>query len=100
MDFASCVKHIIAAINFKHRPDPNVTFEKLDEILDRITAISSFSSIDLKKRMKEKYAESIRVNNTLSSIFRRLKILEAKWMIRILLKDYSPVHISGTAVMH
>jgi DNA ligase 4 len=50
--------------------------------------------------MKEKYAEPIRVNDTLSSIFRRLKSVEAKWMIRILLKDYSPVRIPETAVIH
>jgi hypothetical protein len=41
--------------------------------------------------MKENYAELIRVNDALSSIFRRLKSPEAKWMVRMLLKDYSPV---------
>jgi DNA ligase 4 len=50
--------------------------------------------------MKEKYAEPIRVNDALSSIFRRLKSLEAKWMVRMLLKDYNPVRISETAVMY
>jgi DNA ligase-4 len=78
MDFASCVEHVMAATDPEHRPSPNVTLEELDEIFDRIAAISSFSSIDLRRRMKEKYAEPIRVNDTLSSIFRRLKSPEAK----------------------
>jgi hypothetical protein len=87
-------------IDPKYRPGLNVTLEKLNEILDRITVISSFSFIDLRKRMKEKYAKSIRVNNALSSIFRRLKSPEAKWMVRMLLKDYNSVRILETAVIY
>jgi hypothetical protein len=70
MDFASCVKHIMAATDPEHRPDLNITLEKLDEILDRIAATLSFSSIDLRRRMKEKYAEPIRVNDALRSRWR------------------------------
>jgi DNA ligase-4 len=99
MDFASCVEYVMAATDFEHRPGPNVTLEELDEILDRIAAISSFLSIDLRRRMKEKYAELIRVNDAFSSIFRRLKSSEAKWMVRMLLKDYSLVRIPETAAM-
>src|SRR5450755_4341446 len=100
MDFASCVKYIITATDFEHRPGPNITLEKFNEIFDRIVITLPFLSIDLKKRINEKYAESIQVNNTLSSIFRRLKSVKAKWMIRMLLKDYSPVRIPETAVMY
>src|SRR5450755_2557861 len=100
MDFVSCVKHVMAVTDFEHRSGPNVIFEELDEIFDRIVIISSFLFIDLRERMKEKYVELIRVNNALSSIFRRLKSPEAKWMVRMLLKDYSPVRIPETAVMH
>jgi DNA ligase 4 len=99
MDFISCVKHIIVTTDSEHRPGPNVTLEEFDETLDRITTISSFLSIDLRKRVKEKYAELIRVNNAFSSIFRRLKSVKAKWMVRILLKNYNPVRIPETAVI-
>jgi hypothetical protein len=98
MDFASYVKYIMITINLKYRP--SLTFEKFNEILDRITIISSFLSIDLKKKIKEKYVKLIRVNNALSSIFRRLKSFKAKWMVRILLKDYSLIRILETAVIH
>ncbi len=90
----------MVATDPEHKPGPNITLEELDEILDRITTISSFSSIDLRRRMKEKYVELIRVNDALSSIFRRLKNPKAKWMIRILLKDYSPVRISETTIIY
>jgi hypothetical protein len=76
MDFASYVKHIITAIDPEYRP--SLTLEKFDEILDRIIIISSFSFIDLKKKIKKKYAKLIRINNALSSIFRRLKNSKAK----------------------
>jgi hypothetical protein len=78
INFIFCVEYVMTVIDSEHRSDLSVIFEKLNEIFDRITAISSFSFIDLKKKMKEKYIESIRINNTFSSIFRRLKNSEAK----------------------
>jgi hypothetical protein len=53
MDFVFYVKYVMAVIDSKHRSGPSVTLEELDEILDRITIISSFSSIDLRKRIKK-----------------------------------------------
>jgi hypothetical protein len=78
MDFASCVKHIMAVTDPEYRPGPNVILEELNEIFDRIAAISSFLFIDLRRRIKKKYVKLIRVNDTLLSIFRRLKSLKAK----------------------
>jgi RNase adaptor protein for sRNA GlmZ degradation len=66
----------MAATDSEHRP--SLILEELDEILDQIITTSSFSSIDLRRRIKEKYAKLIRVNNAFSSIFRRLKSLKAK----------------------
>ncbi len=64
--------------NPEPKPSPNIILEELDEILDRITATSPFLSIDLRRRIKEKYTELIRINKALSSIFRRLNSSEAK----------------------
>jgi DNA ligase 4 len=47
MGFASCVERVMAAIDTDLRLDLGVTLEGIDEILDRIAATSSFSSIDL-----------------------------------------------------
>ena len=99
VDFASCVERVMAATDSEQRPGPDVTLLEIDEILDRIAATSAFSSVDLKERTKEKYAEPIRINNALSGMFRRLNSSEAKWMVRMLLKNYSPVHVPETLAM-
>jgi DNA ligase 4 len=48
-----------------------VALEELDEILDRIAATSSFSSANLKERVKAKYVELIRTNDALLRIVLR-----------------------------
>jgi hypothetical protein len=78
MGFTSCVKRVITATDANPRPDPGVTLEGINKILDRIAAISSFSSIDLKRRVSKKYTEPIGINNALSSIFRRSGNSETK----------------------
>jgi len=55
MDFISCVEHVMTATDPEPRPGINVTLEELDEILDRIIVISSFSSIDLRRKIIKKY---------------------------------------------
>jgi DNA ligase-4 len=50
--------------------------------------------------VREKYTGPIQINGALSSIFRRLKSSEAKWMVRVLIKDYSPVQIPETLEMY
>jgi hypothetical protein len=69
-------------------------FEEFDEILDQIAVISSFSSISLRERIKEKYRRRIRADELFSKIFRILNNLEIKWIVRILLKNYNSIHIS------
>jgi hypothetical protein len=68
----------MAATDFEQRPGPGVTLLEIDKIFNRVAATSTFSSMNLKERTKEKYTESIRINNTLSVVFRRLNSLEAK----------------------
>ncbi|KAF2195616.1 hypothetical protein K469DRAFT_681899 [Zopfia rhizophila CBS 207.26] len=67
--------------------------------LDRVAATSTFSSIKLRQRMEAKYAEPIRTHDVLLRIFQRLYSSEAKWMVRMILKNYSPVQIPETLVM-
>jgi DNA ligase 4 len=95
-DLASCVERVMAATDSEPRLGPSVALEELDEILDRIAATSSFSSVDLRERVKAKYMEPIRTNDALSIIFRRLNSSEAKWMVCMVLKTYSLVHVPET----
>jgi len=55
IDFISYVKYIIAVTDPEYRPGFNITLKKLVEILDRIIIISSFSCIDLRRKIKKKY---------------------------------------------
>jgi len=61
-DLASCVERVMAATDSKPGPGPSVALEELDKILDRIAATSSFSSVDLRERVKAKYREPILTN--------------------------------------
>jgi DNA ligase 4 len=99
MDFASYIKRVISATDSESRYNLNITVKKFDEIFDRIAIILSFFFVNLRKRIKEKYTESIRTDNALSGIFRVLNSSKAKWMVRMLLKDYNSVYILETLAM-
>lgn len=73
--------------------------EGLDIILDGIAANSTFSSVDLRQQVKAKYAEPMQTDEALSKIFRKLPSSEAKWMIRMLMKTYSPVQVPEILAM-
>ncbi|KAF2190305.1 hypothetical protein K469DRAFT_723135 [Zopfia rhizophila CBS 207.26] len=98
-DFASCVERLMSATDTGTRYGSSITLEELNETLDRVAATSTFSSIELRQRMEAKYAEPIRTHDVLSRIFRRLYSSEAKWMVRMILKNYSPVQIPETLAM-
>jgi len=78
IDFASCVKRVITATDPGPRPGLTVTLKELDELLDRIAATSPFLSIDLRRRVREKYPEPIRIDEELAVMFAGLSSLEAE----------------------
>jgi hypothetical protein len=65
---------------FSLRPSNPVilSLDELDEILDRIADTSSFSSVDLRERVKAKYVEQMRTNDALSRIIGILNSSKAK----------------------
>jgi DNA ligase 4 len=70
----------------------------LDNVLDEIAAMSAFSSISLREMIKDGLL--ICIDDTLSRIFRALKSSEAKWMVRMLSKNYSPVCVPESLAIH
>jgi DNA ligase 4 len=100
INFASYIERVTTAIDPESKFNSNIILEKLDKILDRIIAISPFSFIDLKRRMEKRYIKLIRINKTLSNIFRRLNNSEAKWMVRTIIKNYNSVRISETLTIY
>ncbi|CAG9950087.1 unnamed protein product [Clonostachys rosea f. rosea IK726] len=89
-DFASCVERVMIITDCEPKLGPNVTLNEIDEVLDQIAASSPFTSAALKERAKQKYGQSIRRDNLLLTLFRRLCSSEAKWMIRMLSKCLCP----------
>ena len=71
----------------------------IDEVLDQIAARSSFYSPKLRTDVQARQAASADTQSDLAKIFRRLCGLEVKWLIRMLLIDYSPIHIPEKTVM-
>lgn len=99
LDFASSVERVMAATDCESRAGREVTLEELDDALDQIAASSSFSSASLRERVTTKHGRSIRADDLLSKVFRVLQSSEAKWMIRIILKNYSLARVPETLVM-
>ena len=98
-NFASCIKHIMLKTDAEPKLSSSMILEELDEILDWIAAISSFSFVGLRSKIEVKYAQLILSQNMLSTIFQQLHSSETRWMIQMLLKIYSPVHVPGILTM-
>ncbi|KAH8691873.1 hypothetical protein BGW36DRAFT_303446 [Talaromyces proteolyticus] len=90
-DFASCVENIMIATDAAPRSGPSVTLEEIDQTLDQIAGYSSFSSAHLSASINGKETRSAQKYQRLVSIFRRLHSSEAKWMVRMILKNYNPI---------
>jgi DNA ligase-4 len=99
-DFASCVERVMIITDCEPRLSPNVTLDEIDGILDQIAVSLPFLSATLKENFKQKPTQSIRRDNLLSNLFQRLHSSKAKWMIRMLLKNYSPAHVPETVAMN
>jgi len=99
LDFASCAERVMSQTDAEPKPGPKVSLEEINDILDQIAATSSFSSFDLREKVKAIYPQPVQASDALSRIFRRLSGCEAKWMIRMILKSYSPVQIPEELVL-
>jgi DNA ligase 4 len=98
-DFASSVEHIISATDSEARPGASVTLEEIDEVLDRVAAASPFSAVDLRNKINTKYPSHRPADNVLSVLLRKLHSSEAKWLIRMVLKTYSPARVPEAPAM-
>src|SRR5438045_3728546 len=100
LDFASCIEWVMSITDSESRHRPDMTLEELDNVLDQVAAMSVFSSTSLREKIKEKHGQSICIDDLLSGVFQVLKSSEAKWMVCMLSKNYSPVCIPELLAMH
>jgi hypothetical protein len=78
MNFAFYIKRVITTPDSKYQFSPSVIFEELNEIFNLITGVSSFSLVDLKERIKNKYNRLIGANDSFTNILRILNNFETK----------------------
>lgn len=83
-DLGQCVERVMRqAENEKCRP---VTVEQVDDALDRIASRCRFSGPEVREGPAAQD-----VDEELGPIFRNLQSRDAKWLTRMILKDYSPL---------
>ncbi|KIW13493.1 hypothetical protein PV08_08681 [Exophiala spinifera] len=94
-DLATTVEHVFA--DFDDNVDVYngpVTLEEIDRALFQLAANSAFSSPEIRN-----YKNSQTQGDILAPIVRRLKSSEAKWLVRMVLKRYTPVQLPERTVL-
>ncbi|KAL9112304.1 MAG: hypothetical protein Q9227_003422 [Pyrenula ochraceoflavens] len=95
-DVASCIELVMHETEF---PDPppgfEVTLEEIDYVLEQIAAGAKYSSPEV----RDKKEHNIDPKKILGSIIRRLKGWQAKWLARIILKDFRTVTLDERFAM-
>ena len=90
MDFASTVRRVLSATNSGNESIHSLIIVDVDYALNRLVVIYPFSSRKLRTLMGNVPGNPI---DKLIRIFRRLYSVEAKWLIRLVLKDLRPTEI-------
>jgi len=94
-DFPQSVEAVMAQAEFDEPfPGQEVTLEELNEALDELAARSSFSSPAIRGKTDPRETHVI-----LSTLLRRLQSWEAKWFVRLVLKNFSPVIVPEQLAM-
>lgn len=96
LDLAECVEEVLAQ-------SPNdgshlVTVEEVDATLHALAACNSFSSAAVRSSRPAIAPESCKEDHLLARLFRRLPPKAAKWLCRVVLKNFEPVFIPENVV--
>lgn len=92
-DLADCLERVLQSGGPPALPV--VTVEEVDDVLLHLAGQSLFSSL-LIQRPPESSAVRF---NSLGNLFRRLQPKEAKWLVRLILKDFAPVRLDESLVL-
>jgi DNA ligase-4 len=94
-DFPQCLEATMAQAEFgEPAPGQELTLEDLDQALDELAARSPFSSPRIRSYPGPRDADAI-----LCSLLRKLQSWEAKWLVRMILMNFSPVIVPEHLVM-
>ena len=89
----------MAMTDCESRPGQEVSLEELDDMLGQVTVLSPFSADSLRGRVTSEHGLLSGRDALLSKVFQILQSSEAKWIVRILLKNYSPARVPETLIM-
>ena len=95
VDFPSCLASILAQTEMPiPQPGKEVTLEEINAALDEIAANVRSSAPTL--RASATFSNTVDI---LTPVLHRLRSMEAKWLVRMLLKSYHPVRIPEEVTM-
>lgn len=92
-DLATCLERVLR--NSGPPADPKVTVGEVDDVLHRIAGQSRFSAPSVRRSPE---SSDIRCS-LLGNLFQRSHPHEAKWLVRLILKDFSPVTLDDKLVL-
>ncbi|KAJ9604851.1 hypothetical protein H2200_010966 [Cladophialophora chaetospira] len=97
-DFATCVSLAMSQAEYDppNSAEHEVTLEEVDETLKVLAMQSRFSPEAYQKSSSDEdlvARERLKSENVLRHVMRRLQSYEAKWLVRMILKSYSPLEI-------
>ncbi|KAK5797412.1 hypothetical protein VI817_003703 [Penicillium citrinum] len=87
-DLGQCVEDVMSQTENEIAPGRDVTTEEIDMALGMIASRCRFSGPQVRRQHA-----AVDVERALSSLYRRLKSRDAKWLTRMILKSYAPVII-------
>ncbi|EER41028.1 ATP-dependent DNA ligase domain-containing protein [Histoplasma capsulatum H143] len=93
-DLGQCVERVMRQAENDNPEDSGVTVEDIDTVLNHIASRCRFSGPDVRRRRT-----AAGVNEVLGPILRHLTSCEAKWLIRIILKDLSPLTLPARLIL-
>lgn len=99
LDLASSIERTMAVTDCEPRVGLQLGLEQLNDIFDQIAASSSFSSHSLRETVRAKHGSIVPMEALLLNLFTILKGVEAKWVIRMLSKDYRPAEVPDEMAM-
>ncbi|KAH8908711.1 hypothetical protein BR93DRAFT_950440 [Coniochaeta sp. PMI_546] len=94
MDLGDCVERILTTT--PNACSDDVTVEEIDRALHRIASGCHFSSPSV--RASRSSGESIDRLLELGALYRRVSARDAKWLTRLILKNYEPVVLEPTTI--
>lgn len=94
-DLGACLERVLQAFDCEPKPGTSVTIEEADRTLQQLASRCDFSSPAVRAIVCEGNSEDL-----LRRLFLRMSSSEAKWMIRLILKNFSPVVLDESLVFH